>query len=133
MTYFKSFLSVAFLTLLSTAVSAQGMIDGYFQPKGAGSLTAGYTRSVFDGFFIGEDKMDGVPAHNEISQQILSLYGNYGITDRLTVVANLPYITAEGDGAPDPVNGETEVSGLQDVSLALKYQLFSAAVGEGGY
>lgn len=108
------------------------MVDGFFQHKGQGSLTASFTNSVFDGFFVGDTRVDGVPAHNEISQQIFSLYGTYGLTDRLTVVANLPFIVAEGAGVPDPVNGETEVSGLQDVGLALKYQLFATPVGNGG-
>lgn len=129
MTFFKSLATTSLFLLSLTSLSAQSTTDGFFQPKGQGNLTASYTRSVFDAFFVGDERVEGVPAHNEITQQIFSLYGTYGITDRLTVIANVPFITADGDGEADPVNGETEVSGLQDVSLALKYQLFSLAVG----
>lgn len=130
---FSKTLFFALFIFSTVTVSAQGMIDGYFKPKGHGSVTASFTQSTFDGFFVGDVKMDGVPVHNEISQQIISVYGMYGLTDRLTAIVSLPYISAQGNGDADPVNGQTEVSGIQDLSLALKYQLFSTTVGQGGF
>ncbi len=111
---------------MATSLSAQGPFGGFFSAKGEGSVTASYTLSRYDAFYLGEEKTEGVPAHDEISQNIYSLYAKYGITDDVTLVAILPYISASGDNMPDPVNGESKVSGLQDVSLWAKYRPFSA-------
>lgn len=47
------------------------------------------------------------------------------------LILNAPYISASGEGDPDPVNGETKQSGFQDLSIAVKYRPFSAGI-EGG-
>ena len=118
-----SLLLAAILFTSFYQVNAQGLVDGFFTKKGDTNFSLSYSYSEFDGFYIGPDKVDGVPAHNEITQNIYNFYANYGITDRLTAIVNLPYISAEGNGVADPVNGETEQSGLQDISIALKYSL----------
>lgn len=111
--------------------NAQGLVDGFFAKKGDATVSLSYSYSEFDAFYVGADKVDGVPVHNEITQNIYNLYANYGITDKLTAIVNLPYISAEGNGAADPFNGETEQSGLQDISIALKYALYKEALKTG--
>ena len=110
--------------LTATNVDAQINTDGFFNKKGETNIALSYTYATFDTFYLGNTEVDGVPAHNEIDQTVYDIYANYGITDRLTVIANLPYIVAEGNGAPDPVNGETKQSDLQDISLILKWAAF---------
>ncbi|CAL2101985.1 conserved exported protein of unknown function [Tenacibaculum sp. 190130A14a] len=106
---------------VSTASNAQGMFDGFTPKKGDLSITASYAKSDFDQFYLGEEKQDAVPVHGEINQNIFSLFAKYGITDRLSAVVKVPYISAENtSGAPDPVNGETSISGLQDITIGLK-------------
>ena len=122
-------LAAFFFVMASASLSAQGLIDGFFQPKGKGSATLSYTRSTFDEFYAGEMKMPAVPVHNSIDQNIINFYANYGLTDKLTVIANVPYFSASGNGEPDPINGFREVDGLQDISLALKFMPFSADLG----
>jgi hypothetical protein len=53
-----------------------------------------------------------------------ALYAQYGLTDRASIVANLPYVNSRGDGQA----GFSE-SGLQDVAALLKFRV--AAFGQG--
>ena len=129
---FKSIFNLTLLFLITaTSANAQMPIDGFFSEKGTFSFTTSYTNSKFDEFYVGEMKTGPVPAHNEISQNIFSLYGTYAATDNLGLVVNLPYFSSNGDGAADPVNGETNQSDFQDLGLYAKYR-FAQTNFEGG-
>lgn len=112
-----------------TAFHAQGVVDGFFHPKGKLTLTGGITNGTFKDFYVGETKVDKVPVHGKITQRIYNVYGKYGITDNLNLIVNAPYIVANGAGGPDPINGELKVSGLQDINIFAHYRPFSMAVG----
>lgn len=104
---------------------AQGLYDGFTPKKNSLSVTTSYTRSQFDEFYLGKEKQDAVPVHEEIKQEIYSLYVKYGITDRLSAVVSVPFIQAENtSNVPDPLNGETSISDIQDISIALKYNAY---------
>ncbi|OAD45938.1 transporter [Polaribacter atrinae] len=118
-------LGIIFGLLLTLQTSAQGLLDGFTPKKGDLSITASYTSSNYEKFYAGTTKMDAVPAHNEIDQNIYSIYAKYGITNKLSVVLNAPYISAEGNGIADPFNGTTEQDGFQDISIGLKYNAYS--------
>lgn len=122
---------VAFICLTTTNVTAQGLIDGFFNKKGEANLSLSYSYSTYDSFYVGKTKVEGVPAHNEITQDIFNFYANYGITDRLTAIVNLPYISSNGKGNPDPINGTTEQKDIQDLSVALKYNLHNETLKHG--
>jgi len=124
--YVMAFILFGFL-LSTTTTSAQGLIDGFYSPKGNVALTASYTGAAYDEFYVGEEKTGPVPAHNKITQDILTLYAKFGLTDKLTIVLNAPYISAKGEGDLDPVSGNTKESGFQDLGIAAKYMPFSAA------
>lgn len=119
------------LSMISPLMQAQGIIDGFYSPKGKISLTASYTRTAYDEFYVGQEKVGPVPALNKVTQDIFSIYGKYGLSDNLTLILNVPYISASGDGEPDPVNGETKQSDFQDLALAAKYRPFSLAISGG--
>ncbi|WP_209402266.1 transporter [Pseudozobellia sp. WGM2] len=136
MKLFKLKISIGTLVLFGAAFSAnslaaQGLIDGFYSNKGDVSLTASYTGASYDEFYVGEEKMGPVPAHEKITQDIIGLYAKWGLTDALTLVVNAPYISAKGEGTPDPISGNTKESGFQDISIAAKYRPFRAAF-EGG-
>ncbi len=114
-------LSIFTMVSISTVSNAQGLLDGFTPKKGDLSVTASYSKSQFDKFYLGSEKADAVPAHDEINQNIFSLYAKYGITNRLSAVVNVPFISADNtSGGADPVNGENSISDLQDISIALK-------------
>lgn len=105
---------------LVQSLSAQSLIDGFTPKKGDLSVTGSYTYSNYDEFYVGTEKTEGVPFHNEITQSIFSVYVKYGLTDNVSFILNVPYITAEGDGDADGINGLTSVSDIQDISFAVK-------------
>jgi len=114
-------LSVVTITTMYSTVNAQGLLDGFTSKKGDLSITSSFSISKYDAFYVADVKNEGVPVHGEINQNIISLYAKYGITDRLSAVINVPFISADNTtGAADPVNGENSISELQDISIALK-------------
>ncbi|WP_147678506.1 hypothetical protein [Algibacter pacificus] len=120
-------LFLAIITVFSIGIQntqAQINPDGFFNKKGEANISLSYTFATYEKFYLGTDKQDAVPAHNQIDQNIYNVYANYGLADNITAIINLPYIQAEGDGAADPVNGSTEQSDLQDISLLIKWAPF---------
>lgn len=123
-------LTTVFIMSIST-VNSQNMIDGFFNKKGDLKVSLSYTFATFDEFYVGGNKTGPVPAHNEINQTIYSLFGNYAISDNLMIIANVPYISTEGDGDPDPVNGSTEQKDLQDISVYVKWAPYIQTLDHG--
>ncbi|MGB6153617.1 MAG: hypothetical protein WBG48_16670 [Pricia sp.] len=119
---FQLLVSLSVITILCIDVlKAQGPVDGFFDKKGKASITLSYSYGNYDDFYVGGEKVEGVPVHNEIDQTIYSLYAKYGLTEKITLIASLPYIKAEGNGDEDPVNGTTEQSDFQDASVFVKW------------
>ena len=113
---------VFLLIAISTSAKAQSLFDGFDASKGELSTTISYTYENFDQFFLGTEKSEkgAVPFHNEIDFNIVSLYAKYGISDKVSVVLNLPYISAQGNGDTDGINGLTSISGFQNISFGIK-------------
>lgn len=113
-------LAILMIAITSTT-NAQGLLDGFTPKKGDLSLTVSYSKSKYDEFYVADVKVDAVPVHDEINQNIISLYAKYGITNRLSAVISVPFISTDNtSGAADPINGENSISELQDISIALK-------------
>jgi hypothetical protein len=112
-------LAVALLVLLATGapLAAQTIEDGIFMPK----------RALCTGFLYGHDSWDEYwegPLKRSngnigtITTQSVSWMGTYGITNRLNAIAMVPYLwTGASQGV---LQGQ---SGMQDLSLALKFKL----------
>ncbi|WBX71871.1 transporter [Tenacibaculum retecalamus] len=114
-------LSIIAITAMYSTSNAQGLLDGFTSKKGDLSLTTSFSLSKYDAFYVANVKNEGVPVHGEINQNIISLYAKYGITDRLSAVINVPFISADNtSGADDPINEKNSISELQDISIALK-------------
>lgn len=122
----KKIIATLFLLFGILTLKAQSLVDGFMQGKGHGNVVLSYTYTDYQRFWLGDQLMDAVPVHDEISQNIVSLYANYGICDKLDVLLNVPYIAAKGHGAPDPFTGNTKESGLQDLSLFVKGKVWRA-------
>ncbi len=117
--------------LFSGSLRAQGPVDGFFNKKGKANISLSYTYGNYDEFYVGGTKVTEVPELKEVNQSIYSVYAKYGLTDKLTLIANLPYIKAEGNGAPDPVNNTTEQSDFQDVSVFVKWAPYITELNNG--
>ena len=119
-------LAVTTLGYVNTVYS-QSPISGFMQGKGKGNVSVSYSSEKYDEVYLVPEKSEGVPIFNEVQISSSSLYATYGITDQLDVVLSLPYISAKGDASEEVLtnlNYENKRSGLQDVSVFVKYNPF---------
>ncbi len=121
-------LATSICLLLPALMVAQSPLSGFMKNKGEGAVVVSYSSEKYDEVFLVPAKIDGVPVFNEVEVSSISLYGEYGITDKLNVILNVPYIKAEGSASEQVLanNGfENTRKGLQDLKLYLKYDLTS--------
>lgn len=126
------------LTVLFTQQTiAQAIIDGFITPKNKGSISLSFSHENYDEFFLAAQRMDA-PGRlgGQITTQSIGLYANYGITDRLNVVLNLPYIIAQGDGnenipQDDGSFQDQQIQDFQDMAIYLKYQAYEHSFDAG--
>ncbi len=91
-------------------------LNGFVPAAGEGDLALGATTESYDHFWLGTRRVAD-PGLGEVETRSLSLWGQYGLTDHLSVVANLAYVDADSNG----LAGFAEAS-LQDLSVLLRYR-----------
>ena len=96
-------------------------INGFQPPAGQGDVVPSYSFESYDEFWVGDRKVSD-PGVGETEIRSLSLWAQYGLTDRLALLVNLPYIDADSDGL-----GDFSESGLQDLTVLAKYRFASLA------
>jgi hypothetical protein len=104
--------------LVSPALQAQTIEDGVMMPEN--TLCAGfvYAHDRWDEYWEGTLQRDNGNI-GDLTTQSVAFMGTYGVTDRLNVIAMLPYVST---GASQGVlHG---MSGLQDLTIAAKYRVF---------
>lgn len=88
--------------------------SGWTKEKGEGFYQLSFQSfSSSDYYTLGGELLNT----NEFSQQSLVFYGEYGLTDRFTIIANLPLQTWNGFETTETVNG------LGDLRLEFKHAL----------
>src|SRR5262245_47935423 len=105
------------LAWLVAPLHAQTIDDGIMM--GQRSLFAGdlFSHDSWDLYWEGALKRDNENIGTLTTQSNL-LFGNYGVTDRLNVIAAAPYVwTSASQGVLSPMEG------FQDITLAAKYSL----------
>jgi hypothetical protein len=108
---------LAGVALVAASVPAMASdLNGYIQEKGHGNLAVSFTSQHYDEFWAGTTKVSD-PGVGKVTTNSTSLWLDYGVTNRLTVIANLPYIDATSDGAAGFGQGA-----LQDLTLLGKYR-----------
>ncbi len=108
-----------------SSLSAQTLLNGFFPKKKELTIASSYSYKSFDNFYRGETLTKANPMNmGEISSSIISIYGEYGISDWLSTTATLPYISTKSElGTIDPVLGESQIEGVQDLSVFLKAKI----------
>jgi hypothetical protein len=107
-------LSAAIALLAAAPLSAQTIEDGLMMPRGALCTGFLYMYDSWDTYWEGTLELTNGNI-GEISSQSVMWSGNYGITDRLNVIAMVPYVwTSASQGV---LQGQ---SGFQDLTLAAK-------------
>jgi hypothetical protein len=105
-------------TIAGTAEASD--INGFVEPAGSGVMALSFTTEGYDEFWAGTNKVSD-PGLGRVSTNSTTLFTQYGLTDRVTLVANLPYVNTRGDG----IAGFAE-RGLQDLAALVKVRLVSA-------
>lgn len=107
------------VALSAVTASAQTQSDGFMMTRHAASGGIVYTRETWHEYWEGTLKREnGNIGH--VTTQSLSLVSSYGVTDRLNVMAAVPYIWSHvSEGVL------SDMSGVQDLSLAAKYNLLN--------
>lgn len=121
----NALMGIGILCLSSTAI-AQSPVSGFYPKKNEITVAVGHTYKSNDQFYAGSELADGNPANfGEISSNIYSIYGEYGINDWLSATASLPYIAIENEeNIPDPVQGVSEIDGVQDLGVFVKARAY---------
>jgi hypothetical protein len=106
------------LGLIPTLSFAQNLTDGLMMPKK--SLCTGfmYMHDRWTDYWEGDLKRDnGNIGH--VTTQSLTWVGTYGITNKVNVIAMVPYVKTKA--SQGTLSG---MEGLQDISLGVKYNFF---------
>ena len=131
---FKSKLIIAAALSFSMAAEAQSPVSGFMTGKGKGSVVVNYSTESYNEVYLVPTKITGVPVFKDVINTSVNFYGTYGITDKINAVVSLPYIKSKGnaDGAVlTDLGFQNERSGIQDLSVFLKFKPYSEKMGNG--
>ncbi len=106
----------AIFTFLSLGCFGQSPVDGFFKGKGHYEAVVGGGFSLNGNFYAGTDK---------VALTRKGIYTNLflaaGVTGRLDVYANIPYVAVNGEGD------------LQDGSIYIKYKILEKPLSSGSF
>lgn len=111
----RTCLTILLFSALHVFVQAQTDIDAIMMAKNNFCVGGTYSHSSWKNYWEGTFKRDNLNL-GKVSTNMYMLMGNYGITDKLNVLFNLPYITTKASAGT--LHGS---HGIQDVSLWLKW------------
>ena len=114
----KHILSCTFLCFFSFSVFAQMPHDAIYMPKKSLCTALNYSNSTWSEYWEGSLLLNNQNIGKNVTQSV-SIMPVYGITERLNVLAMLPYITTHNTSGN--LLGQ---KGMQDLSLWLKYKIF---------
>lgn len=112
-------------TMLTTKVNAQTDMDAIMMEKKQFCVgpMAGY--SSWKDYWEGTFKRDNANL-GRVSTEMYSVMGNYGISNKLNVLFNLPYVKTRASAGQ--LHG---MKGIQDLSLWIKYMPVEMSLGRG--
>ncbi len=125
-------LLIGFFLLQFTVAHSQIFTSGFYPKKNKVTFAPSYTSKSYDKFYRGTVKNEGNPGNfGEIEADIINLFLEYGITDRISIDVSLPYIQVDGGNAIDPVLKVSSISGWQDLNIYLKGKIADFDTGYG--
>lgn len=121
--------AVPFLAIFVLCPVASSAVDlnGFFPAPGDTQIALSYSSESWDEFWRGNQKVPTPPALGKADIRTFSLWMRHGITERLALVATLPYVDAEADGTAG-----FDESDLQDLEVLVKVRLAVFDRGAGG-
>lgn len=122
----KSIIKIVCAFVLSIAVKpslAQTDIDAIMMEKNAFCVGPGYSYSSWKNYWEGTKKRENLNL-GTVSTQMFAVMGNYGVTNKLNVLFNVPYVITKASAGT--LRGQR---GMQDLSLMLKYRAINKKIG----
>ena len=116
---------ILFAMLLPRSLSAQTDIDALMMGKNAFCIGPMYSYSSWKNYWEGTRKRDNENL-GTVSTRMLAVMGNYGISKKLNVLFNVPYVKTKASAGT--LQG---MEGIQDLSLFLKWRPFQKELGNG--
>jgi len=111
--------TLAVVALAVAAPSRAMDINGFLPDRGHVDVALSYTSETYDKFWVGKTEV-AVPNGGKVDTKSTALWLQWGVTNDLALVANLPYVDVKSDGFG------LKDSGLQDLSALLKYRFWSS-------
>ncbi len=122
----RSYLLTALLLALAVNFAhAQTADDAIMMSKNQWCNGFTYMHSSWKNYWEGNLKRNNKNLGTVTTQSVMFM-SNYGITDKLNVIATVPYVWTNASAGT--LHG---MKGFQDISVDLKYEFLSAAVGKG--
>lgn len=116
---------LAVLLFLGTAASAQTDADADMMAQGLFCVGPMYSYSSWDHYWEGSLKRDN-PNIGTVSTQVFSVMGNYGVSKKLNLLFNVPYVKTKASAGT--LHG---LSALQDLGLFAKWLPVQKDMGKG--
>lgn len=123
--FYRSCLTATFLAVFGQLSNAQTSADALMIPKNLFCAGVVYDHSSWTNYWEGTFKRDNGNI-GKLSTNTYMVIGNYGITNKLDILFSVPYITTNASGGT--LKGQ---SGVQDLTLTLKWLAFQAEIGKG--
>ena len=125
-TFTKSAILSTFIILgIGLNAFSQSPLNGFMQGKKGGGISFSTTHEHYKGAFLFPEPIEKIPVFNEVSVNSFNIYGIYGISDKLDVIVNVPFVQTVGAADKDALDGLGYVNsqgGAQDISAFAKYQ-----------
>ena len=122
----RIFLTLQLLVLLFVVLlwSASAYAGAWTQARGKGFLKIGYNHLQSEAKSL---RSFGGIISDQFTDQGITLYGEYGVADRLTVILNLPFWRRVEAGIVEPEAGSFDRAGFSDVNMGVKWRLWQGA------
>jgi hypothetical protein len=114
------------IALSAASLRAQTIDDGVLIPRRTLGTGLVYAHESWSQYWEGTLKRNNANIGTLTTQSVMWM-GGYGVTDRLTVIAMLPYVRT--NASRGPLHG---MDGVQDITLAAKYQLLATPFTDRG-
>lgn len=120
-------LSLIMLLCASAQLAAQTFTDGLMMPKKDLCTGILYTHDQWKDYWEGSLKRDNQNI-GTITTTHITWMGSYGLTDKINIIAMLPYVKTAASGGT-----LTGLEGFQDLTFGLKYNLIKKDIGSGNF
>lgn len=123
--FYRYCLVVCCCVIFSQTASAQTDADALMIPKNYLCTGVVYTHSDWKNYWEGTFKRNNANI-GTLSTNSFMVVGNYGLTNKLDIIAMAPYVKT--NASQGTLKGQ---SGVQDLTVALKYLAFTSEIGKG--